>query len=85
LRRLAYAQAWSEAVSPAADAFRAWTVRYQHAPDAQARRPTMLELIKTDPQRALAVTVPATVRPVLPSAVLAELRLVSPARATMRS
>lgn len=86
LTRLAYAQRWDEPQPPALAAFRDWAERYRHAAPAarraleaegvalaQARRPAMLELIKTDPQYALAVTVPATLRQILPAAVLAEL------------
>jgi alpha-tubulin suppressor-like RCC1 family protein len=84
--RLAYAEQWERPVSPALDAFRAWTVRYGAAAPARrggleaegvalarARRPGLLALIKSDPQRALAMTVPAVVRQSLPAAVVAEL------------
>ncbi|MDP3073020.1 MAG: hypothetical protein Q8N18_22190 [Opitutaceae bacterium] len=85
--RHAYAQAWAEAAQPEAlRAFRAWTERYRAAPAgeraalvgegvalAQTRRAAMLELIKADPQRALAVTVPAVVRRELPPEVGAQL------------
>ena len=87
LERHAYAQAWAEAAQPAAlDAFRAWTERYRAASApvrgelvadgvalAQARRIVMRELIVADPQRALALTVPAPVRRDLPAEVIAEL------------
>jgi len=86
LPRLAYAQAWGREVPPAMVAFRAWAERFlATAPAARtaleaegvtlahARRPVMLAMIKTDPQRALAVTVPAVVRQQLPSSVLAEI------------
>ncbi len=83
----AYAQAWADAAQPEAmTAFRLWTERYRAAPAAEratlaaegtalarVRRPAMLDLIKTDPQRALAVTVPAAVRRELPAEVVAEL------------
>lgn len=85
--RLAYSQAWRQAnMPPELAAFRAWVGRFQRADPAertaltpegvtlaQARRPAMHEMIKTEPQRALALTVPAAVRQVLPATVLAEL------------
>ncbi len=87
LARYAYAQAWADAAQPEAlAAFRAWAGRYRTAPAgaraalldegvalARARRAALLDLIKSDPQRALAVTVPAVVRRELPEAVLAQL------------
>ena len=87
LARLAYAQAWNGPLPPKMAAFREWTARYAQAtaPDARtalepegvalarARRPVILDLIKSDPRRALAVTVPTMVRQALPAAVLAEL------------
>ena len=87
LRRLAYAQAWSDPQPPALAAFRGWAKRYQQAATANARsalaaegislarerRPVMRELIVDDPQRALSLAIPATVRQTLPAAVLAEL------------
>ncbi|MEY2878600.1 MAG: hypothetical protein RLZZ15_980, partial [Verrucomicrobiota bacterium] len=88
LARLAYAQSWAHELTPALAAFRAWTERYRAvapaeraalAPEgvalAQARRTVMLDLIKTDPQHALAVTVPAVVRADLPATVLAQLEV----------
>jgi hypothetical protein len=85
--RLAYAQRWTGDQPAALAAFRAWTERYRATTDpvaqatlvaegvalAQARRPELLALIKADPEQALALTVPAAVRAVLPAAVLAEL------------
>ena len=85
--RLAYAQGWTGVQPPALAAFRAWTERYLATTDpvaratlagegvalAQARRPEMLALIKAEPERALALTVPAAVRAELPTAVLVEL------------
>lgn len=85
--RLAYARGWSGAQPTALAAFRAWTERYLATSDAtervalaaegvalaQARRPELLALIKAEPARALALTVPAAVRAALPAAVLAEL------------
>jgi hypothetical protein len=84
--RLAYAQGWSGELTPAMEAFRAWTAVYRAADVgtrsiltaegvalAQARRPEMKRLIRTDPAEALRVTVPAAVRQTLPAAVLAEL------------
>lgn len=86
LARLAYAQAWDGAQLPALAAFREWAERYRAAAPAargaleaeglalaQARRPAMKELIMRQPERALAVTVPAVVRQILPTAVRAEL------------
>ena len=89
LARLAYAQGWNRELPPAMTAFRAWAERYRATSVraarlvleaegvalAQARRPEMLNVIKTDPQRALAITVPAVVRQSLPPAVLAELEV----------
>ncbi len=88
LQRLAYAQGWNGAQPPALAAFRFWTERYRAAavaaraalePEgivlAQARRPVLLDLIKADPRRALAVTVPAVIRAALPAAVRAELEI----------
>lgn len=85
--RLTYAQAWNGELPPTFAAFREWTQRFAAAGDvasrtalipegaalARVRRPEMLALIKSDPARALAVTVPASVRRDLPAAVLAEL------------
>jgi hypothetical protein len=86
LQRLAYAQAWERDLPPAMTAFRAWTRRLLAAPPAQraalvaegvalahARQAELLALIQTDPERALAVTVPAVVRQELPPSVIAEL------------
>lgn len=87
LARLAYAQGWNRELPPAMAAFRAWAERYRATSDraarlaleaegvalARARRPEMLNAIKTDPQRALAITVPAVLRQSLPPAVLVEL------------
>lgn len=87
LGRLAYAQGWSAPQLPELMAFAAWVERYRGAATsadraalesegvalARARRPVMLRMIQRDPQRALAATVPAAVRQVLPASVLAEL------------
>lgn len=86
LRHLAYAQAWNDALPPELAAFREWTQRHGAATGAtrsaleaegvelaRVRRAVMLELIVSDPQRALALTVPAVIRQQLPPAVLAEL------------
>ncbi len=84
---LTYAQAWAGGQPGALAAFRAWSECHLAAPDAaaraalepdgvalaRARRPEMRALIQADPARALALTVPAAVRRVLPAAVLAEL------------
>lgn len=83
----AYAQGWDGAQPRELAEFRAWTERYRQtgaATDrvaleaegvalARARRPMMKTLIEREPQRALALTVPAVVRQELPVAVLAEL------------
>lgn len=84
--KLVYASAWEQPLPPAMAAFRDWTVRYRAAPAperpalvdeglrlARARRPEMRRLIVTDPERALAVTLPAAVRRDLPAAILGEL------------
>lgn len=82
-----YAESWAGPQPAALAAFRAWTERYRLAPSlaarlalepegvalAQARRPEMRRLIVTDPQRALAVTVPAAIRQALPPSVIHEL------------
>ena len=87
--RAAYAQRWDRELTVSQTAFRDWTKRYLAAAAgaprasleaeglalAQARRPELLRLIKLDPASALAVTVPMTVRRVLPAAVLAELEV----------
>ena len=87
LERLAYAQGWDEPQPAALVAFHDWAQRYRSATTAvaraaleaegvelaRARRPEMKNLIQRDPQRALAATVPAVVRQILPAAVLAEL------------
>ncbi len=87
LARYAYAQAWADAAQPEAlGAFRAWTERYRAASAAEraalldegvalarTRRAAMLDLIRTDPQRALAVTVPVSVRRDLPAEIVTEL------------
>jgi len=84
---LAYSQDWNRELSPPLAAFREWTERYRAPSDravrdaleqeglmlAQSRRTEMLAVIKTDPQRALAITVPAVVRQSLPASVLDEL------------
>ena len=84
--RLAYAQAWAGAEEPALAAFRAWVQRYAGAdaagravlePEgvalARVRRGVMKRLIEREPARALAVTVPADVRALVPAAVAGEL------------
>lgn len=85
-RRLSYAYAWRESMPAELAAFRDWTDRYLNAPAkshsaletegvllARARRTVMRTLITRDPQRALEVTVPWTVRERLPATVQAEL------------
>lgn len=84
--RLAYAQAWDRAEEPALAAFRAWARRYVTAGPAarfalenegvelaRVRRSVMKRLIEKEPERALAVTVPAGLRALLPAVVLNEL------------
>ncbi|MBE2213569.1 MAG: immunoglobulin domain-containing protein [Opitutaceae bacterium] len=80
---LAYAQAWNEAFPPAMAAFRDWTMAYVDASTpfdqallelegialARKRRLEMLSLIESDPELALAMTVPAALRALLPPAV----------------
>ena len=87
LRRLAYAQRWlGDTPRVELAAFRDWAEKFRAAGVtmrsaltaegvalARARRPVMLDLIKTDPQLALAFTVPSAVHQELPAAVLAEL------------
>jgi M6 family metalloprotease-like protein len=87
LERLAYAQGWNKPQPPALMAFHDWAERYRRAATpgeraaletegvvfARARRPEMLFLIQRDPRRALEATVPAFLRQILPSSVLAEL------------
>jgi hypothetical protein len=86
LERLAYSQSWHRPLPPAMAAFRAWTKRYVAAGVprraqlesegvtlARARRAEMRRMIVIDPQRALAVTIPAALRRSLPPAVLSEL------------
>ncbi|MBI5771885.1 MAG: immunoglobulin domain-containing protein, partial [Verrucomicrobia bacterium] len=87
LRRLTYGTAWNAAAQPPPlVAFRDWVERYFAAgspaaraalePEgrslAQARRAAMRALIEHDPHLALALTVPAAIRPLLPAAILAE-------------
>ncbi len=84
--RLTYAQAWESELPAAMSEFRAWVSEYRVADAgkrgvliargvelARARRPEMLRMIQTEPQRALAVTVPASLRQILPADVVAEL------------
>ncbi len=80
---LAYAQAWHGELPPAMAAFREWTMAYVEAETpvdqallelegialARARRPEMLALIESDPELALAMTVPAALRALLPPSV----------------
>jgi uncharacterized delta-60 repeat protein/M6 family metalloprotease-like protein len=95
LATLTYARDWNE-VQPAGLAeFRDWTTQYLAAGSAaeraalepaglalaRLRRPAMRALMERDPQRALALTVPAAVRPALPAAIVAELETRFSARA----
>jgi M6 family metalloprotease-like protein len=88
MRRFAYAQDWEAAQPSEMAKFREWTRRYastvaheRPALDseglelARARRPLMHALIKSDPQRSLALTVPAPIRQILPAPIVAELEL----------
>lgn len=82
--RLAYGTRWQGPQPPELAAFRDWTARYAATPTgrerfdleaegvrlATARRPVMRALIERDPERALELTVPHTVRAALPAAVL---------------
>ncbi len=87
-KNTAYASEWVQPQSlPAQAAFQTWTTRYQAAttPGAKAallaegvalakqRRASMLGLIRGNPERALALTVPASVLKQLPAEVLNEL------------
>ena len=76
--------AWRAPVSePAFASFRQWTDEYLASPDpaaiergvalARERRAALTDLIEQDPQRALALAVPQSVRRRLPAAVAAEL------------
>ena len=83
LSPLAYSQAWDGPLTPAMTAFRAWCAAYTRAESvfdqallelegialARARRTEMAALIESDPELALALTVPAVVRASLPSSV----------------
>ncbi len=80
---LAYAQAWDGPMPPAMNAFREWTLAYlgsdtalDHAllefegvALAHARRGEMFDLIASDPELALALTIPAAMRTLLPASV----------------
>jgi M6 family metalloprotease-like protein len=80
---LAYAQAWNGPLPPAMDVFREWTRQYVDASTpfdqallelegialARERRGEMLALIQSDPELALALTVPAALRALLPPSV----------------
>lgn len=72
---------WRAEIRPELAAFAEWTDRFRANPQdaglvaegvslAAARRPVMLELIRTDPQRALAAAVPVMVGKTLPSGVV---------------
>jgi len=87
--RLTYATDWGESESNSAFAdFDSWASQFTVTPPnitskaqilsggvslAKARRHAFAELIKTDPQKALALTVPASVRQRLPAEVVNEL------------
>ncbi len=86
LKRLAYGQDWDTERTGSFAAFRDWTKRYLGSPATQrtplitegvalarARHAEMHRLMINDPQRALALTVPATIRRELPVEVLNEL------------
>ncbi len=85
--RTRYGTAWAATQQPELAAFRTWTDRYRNAPDgetrteleaeglvlAQARRKVISDLLRQDPEKALAVTVPAAVRAEMPAAIAGEL------------
>jgi len=84
--RLSYSQSWDGPLPPAMAAFRGWIEQYrsgsaalrsQLEPEgvtlARARRVEMKRMIVVDPQRALAVTIPAATRAWLPAAILREI------------
>lgn len=80
---LAYGQAWNGPLPPSMAAFREWSLLYVGAETpfdqaflelegvtlARSRRAEMLALIESDPELALAVTVPAALRALLPPSV----------------
>jgi hypothetical protein len=85
-RQLGYGRDWEGDQPAPLAAFREWTRRYLSAASserpgletegvalAQARRPVMKSLIRTNPEQALALTVPAVILQRLPASVLAEL------------
>lgn len=74
---------WARATTPELAAFRAWTEKYLHAPaDARgalldegraralARRAVLAQLIRQDPEAALAAAVPMVVRQQLPAGIV---------------
>ncbi len=83
----AYASEWGRESLPVLAAFRSWAVRYETAPTpatkaglvsegvalAKQRRARLASLIKSNPEMALALTVPVTVRNQLPKEVAAGL------------
>ena len=85
--RATYATAWATTDRTEFAAFRNWTARYVASANsprraaleregvalAHARRVALRDMIEQDPQLALTLTVPATVRGQLPAAVVAEL------------
>lgn len=88
MRRLTYASDWQQEQALSAHvAFRSWTERYVAAPTAGAkagllsegvalakqRRAMMADLIKSNPEKALALAVPASLRSQLPVGIFAEL------------
>ena len=83
-----YSSAWSSAQGqPALSAFATWADQYSNSTNAavraqavsegvylaKARRVAFAELIKSDPEKALSVTVPADVRQRLPANIAAEM------------
>jgi hypothetical protein len=87
-KTLTYARSWeTDAGQPELTRFRSWTSRYLGSVDAKAkqsliaegrqlarqRRAAFAKLIKSDPARALASTVPAAMRKKLPREILLEL------------
>jgi M6 family metalloprotease-like protein len=87
LAHLAYARAWSGDQPGAFAQFRTWVSRYLAAtaaderesllgeglPLARARRVAMRTLVEKDPEQALALTVPASVRARLPASITSEM------------
>lgn len=82
--RLNFASGWKDETKPELAAFAEWVERFLGAPEteraalagegaglAQARRAALKALIKSDPERAIAAAVPATLRARLPAEIVA--------------